>query len=188
MNSTKKNQAKSTTSQVAPTAVPAQTATSSAAPPAEPAITGTAADDGNVSTLDLLTAVQTLVKGLQANYQATDIFQMSIGTFTRDDIIQIAQTFIADCEDTKAKKLAWSTAVQTERQSRAQLRPARRAVHVFFQNLLGKESAALRTYGFEPQRPRQTSVKAKAAGQQKAEATRKAHEAPAAAPAAPVKS
>ena len=78
--------------------------------------------------------------------------------------------------------------MQTEKQALADLRPVRSAVHVFFQNLLGKGSADLRTYGFEPQKPRQTSVKAKAEGQQKAQETRKAGKASTAAPAAPVKS
>jgi len=167
-----------------------QPAAPQAPPPTTPAPlpTGTAADNQNVPKLDLEASCLALIAGLQANYQPTDVFQMSIGKLTRDDIIAAARAFINDCEATKAKKQVWQAAVQTERQSLAELRPVRSAVHVFFQNLLGKGSADLRTYGFEPQKPRKTTVKTKAAGQQKAEATRKAHEAPTAAPAAPAKS
>jgi hypothetical protein len=147
-----------------------------------PLPTGTAADNENVPKLDLEASCLALIAGLQANYQPTDVFQMSIGKLTRDDIIAAAQSFISDCEATKAKKQAWQAAVQAEKQSVAELRPVRSAVHVFFQNLLGKGSADLRTYGFEPQKPRNTSVKAKAQGQQKAQETRNANKAPTAAP------
>lgn len=166
----------------------ATTNTSNVTSTTTPTVTGTAPETESVNKLDLLTAVQTLVTGLQANYQPTDVFQMSIGTLTRDDIIKVVLAYVADCEDSKAKKQAWQAAVQTEKEAKTAMRPVRSAVHVFFQNLLGKQSAELRTYGFEPQKPRKSSVKAKAEGQQKAEATRKAHEAPPAAPAAPVKS
>jgi hypothetical protein len=156
--------------------------------PATPLPTGTAADNENVPKLTLEASCVALIAGLQAKYQPTDVFQMSIGTLTRDDIIAVAQAFINECEATKAKKQAWQASVQTERQSLAKLRPVRSAVHVFFQNLLGKGSADLRTYGFEPQKPRQTSVKAKAEGQQKAQQTRNAQKAPATPPAVPTKS
>jgi hypothetical protein len=142
--------------------------------PATPPLTGTAADDSNVPKFTLQAACIALVAGLRANYQPQDVFQMSIGTLTRDDIITIVLTFVNDCETTKARKQQWRTAVQTEKGAKAAMRPVRSAVYVFFQNLLGKQSAELRTYGFEPQKPRKTSVKAKAEGQAQAVETRKA--------------
>jgi hypothetical protein len=170
--------------------------------PATPPLTGTAADDSNVPKVTLQAACVALVAGLRANYQPQDVFQMSIGTLTRDEVITTVLSYVNDCETTKAKKQDWRAAVQTEKEAKAAMRPVRSAVHVFFQNLLGKESAELRTYGFEPQKPRKTSVKAKAAGQALAAETRKARgtkgkkqreaiTAPAAtppAPAAPAKS
>ncbi len=92
-----------------------QPATPQAPPPTPPAAvpTGTAADNENVPKLDLEASCLALIAGLRANYQPTDVFQMSIGKLTRDDIIRFVQAFVADCEDTKAKKLAWSMAVQT---------------------------------------------------------------------------
>jgi hypothetical protein len=167
MSTTKQNATTSNTNQ--PAAPEAPPPTTSATLP-----TGTAADNQNVPKLDLEACCVALIAGLQANYQPTDVFQMSIGRLTRDDIISAAQAFISDCEATKAKKQAWRTAVQTEKESLAKLRPVRSAVHVFFQNLLGKGSGDLRTYGFEPQKPRKTSVKAKAEGQALAAETRKA--------------
>jgi hypothetical protein len=167
MSMPNQNDTTSTTNQPATPQAPPPTTTASLP-------TGTAADNQNVPKLDLEASCLALIAGLQANYQSTDVFQMSIGKLTRDDIIAAAQAFINDLEATKAKKQAWSSAVQAERDSLAKLRPVRTAVHVFFQNLLGKGSADLRTYGFEPQKPRQTSVKAKAAGQVQAAETRKA--------------
>ena len=137
-------------------------------------ITGTAPDAQKASKVDIETALQTLVTGLLANYQPGDVFKLKAGTFTRDQIVAAVVGFINDCEDTKAKKLAWRAAVQTERTTLAQVRPIRTGLHTFFQTLFGKDGAELRTYGFEPQKPRATSVKAKAAGQEQAAETRKA--------------
>ncbi len=142
--------------------------------PATTALTGTAADDSNVPKVTLQAACLALVAGLRANYQPQDVFQMSIGTLTRDEIITNVLAYANDCETTKAKKQDWRAAVQTEKEAKAAMRPVRSAVHVFFENLLGKQSAELRTYGFEPQKPRKTTVKAKAAGQAQAAETRKA--------------
>jgi hypothetical protein len=135
-------------------------------------ITGTAADSVKATRTDIEMACQTLVAGLLANYQPGDVFKLKAGSFTRDQIVAAVVGFINDCEDTKAKKQAWRAAVQTERTTLAQVRPIRTGLHTFFQTLFGKDGAELRTYGFEPQKPRATSVKAKATGQQKAAETR----------------
>lgn len=143
-------------------------------PQPDPAITGTASDSVNATKVDLETACQTLVTGLRANFQPGDVFKMKAGTFTRDEIVAGVLAFVADCEDTKQKKQAYRTAVQTERATLASIRPIRNGLHLYFEALFGTDGAELRTYGFEPRKPRKTSVKAKAEGQQQAAETRKA--------------
>lgn len=135
-------------------------------------ITGTAMDNAKVSKVSIEMALQTLVVGLLANYQPGDVFKLKAGTFTRDEIVAAVLGFVGDCEDTKTKKLAWRAAVQVERATLAKVRPIRTGLHSYFQTLFGKDGAELRTYGFEPQKPRETSVKAKAEGQQRAAETR----------------
>jgi hypothetical protein len=144
-----------------------------AAAPVTP-ITGTAADSAHANKVDLQMAYQTLSAGLIANYQAGDVFRLKAGTLTRDELVTLFQGFLASAEKTKAAHQAWKAAVQDEHDVLAQVRPLRAGLHVYFQSLYGKDGAELRIYGFEPQKPRVMTVKAKAEGQARAKATRAA--------------
>ncbi len=126
----------------------------SAAPPAPPPpVITTVANDSNTATKeDVELAYQTLVTGLQANYQPTDLFTIDGGQQPTSALVGTFQRRIAAAEATKAAKDAYHEAVQAERAADQVARPMRAGLKTYFQSQLGKTSPKLKVYGFVPLR------------------------------------
>jgi hypothetical protein len=162
---------KDTTTTPIPAAPPA--APTPAASP--PVITGVAADANHASKVELQTAYQALVNGLQSSFAATDTFVIEQVEYTRDQLVAEFQRFITAAETTKADNAAWRASVVAEHAALEQVAPLREGVLHNLQGRLGKRSPALRNYGFAPYKAPVRTVQSKSAALARAEATRAAH-------------
>jgi hypothetical protein len=157
-----------------PLAVAAITATPAASPsPATPTILGTASSSAT-KKVTLLTSVQALINGLQANYQPGDVFQLSAGPMTRDELIADLQAFIAASLKTTQSNAAWRSDVAAEHAAAAQVQEQRQEVKGVISARFGKTSPQMLTFGFLQAKLRKVSAKTTALAVVKREATREA--------------
>jgi predicted RNA-binding Zn ribbon-like protein len=144
-----------------------------AAPPTPPL--AHVANDNNMGTkLELQSSYAALMAGLSANYAPDAMFPLAQGDFTRDQLVAQFQQYAQAALATNAAYQAWRSAVQNERTIEASISPLREGVRNIVVAKLGKSSPQLTGYGFSPRKVAQPRALTKAAGQVKAEATRKA--------------
>jgi hypothetical protein len=143
-------------------------------PPATspPLITSVAQDSTRSTKVELQSAYQSLVTGMQATFAATDTFVINNETYTRDEIVMEIEQYIGAAETTKSDYAVWRASVQTERAVLEQVTPIRAGMLCFFQGRFGKNGPELRTYGFAPRKPAVRTVQSKATALERMEATR----------------
>jgi len=194
---------------VAPAPAPAAAAT----PPAQPApvaspppalITGSGSTTSSTGSthatkVDVQAQYQAVIAGLLAYYQSTDMFIMSDGSYTRDQLVARFQSFVASVEQTKSSYQTWRTYVAAEHALELQVQPLRTGVRGIVQARFGNRGAQVLQFGFTPVKVAVRTAESKALAAKKAEATRLARgtvgkkkratitgaTTPAAAPAAP---
>lgn len=167
---TKKNPTRTPTTKKTPnTANPPPPASPPPEPP--PVITNAGADASNAKDSTEL-AYQTLMSGLQANFEPTFVFTLDGEQKATTDLLGVFATRIAAAEATKTAKNGYHLAVDQERASDAEAKPLRAGLRTYFQAQLGKTSPKLRIYGFEPRKIPVVTAEVKAAAQAKGRATR----------------
>jgi hypothetical protein len=142
--------------------------------PTTPAVTGVANNSNKGTKVELQTSYLALIAGLLANYQPGDTFALASGNLTRDQLIAQFQGFVTSAENTKSSNQAWRADVQAERAEAAQVAPLRAGVKSILQAKLGRSSAQLLTYGFNPAKIPVRTPAEKTAAAAKAKATRAA--------------
>ena len=120
----------------------------------------------------LVSRYATLATALQA---APDTeFVLGGKTYPKTAVVSALSAYTAANQTAAAEKLKWKKAVADEKAALAGARPLRALVKTYLQGKLGKSSAELTSYGFDPAKAPKTTVKAKATGQAKSTATREA--------------
>lgn len=168
-----------------PTAAPASprpaTAPTQSQPAAQPQqmsplITATANGSDHGAKVDLQAIYQAVTAGLLEFYQPDDVFQMSTGTYTRDELITEFQQFVSAAQNTKDSNAQWRSDIQTERQLEVHVKVLRKGVKGIVAARFGDTAAQLLKFGFTLPKPRKKSAKTKAAAVQKGLATREARQ------------
>lgn len=182
-NKSSKNVSSTSTSSAAAPATPAGSPAPAPAvalpinpPPASPApatITGVA-NGGQPTKLSLQAAFSALASGLLANYAPTDVFKLSTGDQTRDEVVATLNEYVQAAEETKAARDAYLGSVQSERQTFALVEPTRQGVVSIIKGRYGKSSRTLLQYGITPTQPRKKTVATLTAAVAKSQATRAA--------------
>jgi hypothetical protein len=150
-----------------------------ASPPAPPTpnaaslITSTANGSNHGTKVDLQAVYQAVIYGLLTFYQATDVFQMAAGTFTRDELIAEFQTFVTAAQSTKTSNQQWRANIQTERGLELHVRELRTGVRGITTARFGAAGAQNLQFGFNLPKPRTKSAETKAVAVAKSAATRK---------------
>jgi hypothetical protein len=158
-----------------PTAAPAaSTQSQPAAQPQQmaPLITATANGSNHGTKVDLQAIYQAVIAGLLEFYGPNDVFQMSTGTYTRDELIVEFQQFVSAAQDTKDSNAQWRSDIQTERQLEQHVKVLRQGVKGIVAARFGVSGAQLLKFGYTLPKPRKKSAKTKAAAVQKGLATR----------------
>jgi len=176
--STKKTSTPSTTStsNATPAITPAPATPAVINSPPPPLVTGTANASNHGTKVDLQAMYQAVIAGLLAYYQPGDQFLMKAGTFTRDELVDQFQGFVAAAEKTKADNQVWRQDVQSERELQLTVQPLRAGVRGIVQARFGKGGAQLLQFGFPPAKPAVRTAASKLLAAQKAAATREARQ------------
>ncbi len=144
-----------------------------AASPATPAtITGVANTSNRGTKGDLQAAYSALSSGLLSYYQPTDVFALTTGDETCEELVEQFGQFISAAEATKAALSAYRAAVQNERAVALQVKPIRVGVHAILVAKFGRSAPQMLDFGFTPYKVTPKSTEAKAAAVAKNKATR----------------
>jgi hypothetical protein len=143
------------------------------APPAPALITTVANGSNHGKKVDLQAVYQGVIFGLLTFYQPSDMFQMTTGDFTRDQLIGQFQQFVNAAQQTKASNQKWRADIQAERTLEQNVRELRQAVRGIVQARFGKTGAQLLQFGFTLPKPRKKTAESKAVAVVKSQATRK---------------
>jgi hypothetical protein len=122
--------------------------------------------------ITLVSRFVTLVTALQG-LPDTEL-AMGGKTFAKSAVIGILSAYVTANQTASADKQKWRKSVTDEKAAVVAARSTRALVKTFLQGRLGKTSPELTRYGFEPAKTPKKSVKAKATGIDKSQATRKA--------------
>ncbi|HTQ41239.1 MAG TPA: hypothetical protein VMI75_00685, partial [Polyangiaceae bacterium] len=162
----------STSAGTAPAAAPAQSQSTAQQQQTSPLITTTANGSNHGTKVDLQAIYQAVIAGLLEFYAPDDVFQMSTGTYTRDELIAEFQQFVSAAQDTKDSNAQWRSDIQTERQLEQHVKVLRVGVKGIVAARFGGSGAQLLKFGFSLPKPRKKSAKTKAAAVEKGLATR----------------
>ena len=157
----------------APTAAPPTPTPTVASSPAMALITTTANGSNHGTKVDLQAVYQSVVHGLQTFYLPTDVFQMTSGTYTRDELVGEFQQFVSAAQATKVSNQQWRADVQTERALELHVRELRSGVQGIAAARFGASGAPMLQFGFLLAKPRKKSAETKAVAVAKGQATRK---------------
>jgi hypothetical protein len=128
----------------------------------------------NSSKLSLVATCNALVTGLNALPAASNVVAAG-KTYTKAELLAPLQAYVVLPPATAAAKTAYTKAVATEAEAKAAVvAMIEDVIKPFLQQLLGKSSPDLETYGLEPAKTPVKTVATKAAAVQKSQATRKA--------------
>jgi len=169
----------------APVATPVATTTTGTAPApstaqAQPSgspgtvITNVANRNNKGTKVDLQTAFSALSSGLLAVYEPTDVFALSTGNETCEQLVGQFQQFIQAAETTKSAFVAYRAAVQAERALALQVLPLRSGVHHILIARFGRGGSDMLKFGYTPYVAKAATPAAKAAAVVKRKATREA--------------
>jgi hypothetical protein len=162
---------KKTTSKTPKTNPPA---TPALLPVPVPVITTPGTDASSKAKEAVELSYQTLVTGLQTNYQPTDLFMIDGTERQTSELVGTFQKRIAAAEATKAAKETYHEAVAAEREADQESRPLRAGLETLFQSQLGKTNPKLKVYGFVPRKVTVRTPAEKAEAAAKASATKAA--------------
>jgi hypothetical protein len=137
-------------------------------------VTSVANGKNTGTKVELQTSYLALIAGLLANYQPGDVFALTSGDMTRDQLIAEFQGFVSAAQDTKQSNTAWRNDVQNERAAELTVSPLREGVKSILVAKLGKSSTLLLGYGFTPAKVVVKSPAVKTAAAVKGKATREA--------------
>ena len=128
----------------------------------------------NSSKQSLVSICNALITGITALASANTV--VSAGkTYTRAQLLAPLQAYVVLPIVTAAAKTAYTKAVAAEAEAKAAaVAMIEDVLKPFLQQLLGKSSPDLETYGLEPVKVPEKTVATKAAAIQKSQATRKA--------------
>jgi hypothetical protein len=107
-------------------------------------------------------------------FKPTDVFVLSSGTMTRDQLIALLQTVVAAIEATSTAYQAWQETVQSEHATELSVRPVRADVKNNLVSRYGKNSKQLLKFGFGPAKQPEKTTATKSTAVAKAQATREA--------------
>ncbi|HEX8791633.1 MAG TPA: hypothetical protein VF765_11835 [Polyangiaceae bacterium] len=158
----------------APAPAAASTQSQTAAQPQQAAslITATANGSNHGTKVDLQAVYQAVIAGLLEFYAPTDVFQMSSGTYPRDELIAELQQFVTAAQNTKDSNAQWREDIQTERGLEQHVRVLRVGVKGIVAARFGATGAQLLKFGFTLPKPRKKSAQTKAVAVAKSLATR----------------
>ncbi len=122
---------------------------------------------------DLEASFTALVKGINTELPTVDTFVLSGKTLLRASVLGTLQARIAASEETKAARTAFHLAVESERAVALDANALRADLKVWLQAHYGAKSTKLQEFGFTPRKRGTTTAATKAAGVQKAKATKK---------------
>jgi hypothetical protein len=115
-----------------------------------------------------------LIKGITNELPTEDPFRLEGKAVPRATVLATLQARVDAAEKTRAAKTAFHLAVEAERATAGDANALRSQLKVWLQVYYGAKSTKLQDYGFTPRKRGKTSPETKAAGVQKAKATKAA--------------
>ncbi len=102
------------------------------------------------------------------------MFNLSDGSYTRDQLVARFQSYVASVEQTKSSYQVWRSYVADEHALELQVRPLRAGVRGIVQARFGKQGTQVLQFGFTPVKVAVRTAESKALAAKKAAATRQA--------------